>query len=390
MVRKTAKPKMIRAHANKWTGVYYYELSAVHNGKPDRCYYFSYKIGRKLIWKKVGRLSEGYGPEVAAQLRAKTLMGVAQGEVVLTPKEERLDQSERNKTLSELAELYFDAKSDQLKGWYSDKNRFEKHIAPRFGKRRVGQISATDIETLKKDLRKSHKPSTIWNILEILRRIINYGYKTNRCPMLSFQLEMPIKDNDIVEYLRPDEAQRFLDVVREWPERDVSNLLQMAYFTGMRRGELFKLEERDLDFHMKLIRIRDPKGGKSASIGMSDLVAGILRTQIEMKNSRFSDCPYVFPGKTGKQRTDCSAVDNIRKKAGLPTKFRPFHGLRHHFAVTLANSGKFTINMISEALTHKNIDFTKKKYAQFLPETLAAIGNVAADVLQFKSDGGER
>jgi integrase len=66
--------------------------------------------------------------------------------------------------------------------------------------------------------------------------------------------------------------------------------------------------------------------------------------------------------------------------------FRPFHGLRHHFAVALANSGKFTLNMISEALTHKNIDFTKKKYAQFLPETLAAMGNAAAEVLQFKKD----
>jgi len=40
--------------------------------------------------------------------------------------------------------------------------------------------------------------------------------------------------------------------------------------------------------------------------------------------------------------------------------------------------------MISEALTHKNLDFTKKKYAQFLPETLAEMGNVAAEVLQFK------
>ena len=37
-------------------------------------------------------------------------------------------------------------------------------------------------------------------------------------------------------------------------------------------------------------------------------------------------------------------------------------------------------------LTHKNSDFTKKKYAQFLPETLAAMSNAAAEVLQFKKD----
>lgn len=39
------------------------------------------------------------------------------------------------------------------------------------------------------------------------------------------------------------------------------------------------------------------------------------------------------------------------------------------------------MDMISEMLTHKNVDFTKKKYAQFLPETLAAASNAAADIL---------
>jgi integrase len=117
---------------------------------------------------------------------------------------------------------------------------------------------------------------------------------------------------------------------------------------------------------------------------MSKVVADILKNQLVGKTSRFPESPYVFPGHAGELRTDCSAVDKIKKSAGLAASFRPFHGLRHHFAVSLANSGQFTINMISEALTHKNLDFTKKKYAQFLPETLVEMGNAAAEVLQFK------
>jgi hypothetical protein len=39
--------------------------------------------------------------------------------------------------------------------------------------------------------------------------------------------------------------------------------------------------------------------------------------------------------------------------------------------------------MSSEALTHKNLDFTKKKYANFLPETLAQIRNNAPEVMEF-------
>lgn len=49
--------------------------------------------------------------------------------------------------------------------------------------------------------------------------------------------------------------------------------------------------------------------------------------------------------------------------------------------MSLVNSGKFSMDMIPEMLTHKNVDFTKKNYAQFLPEILAAASNAAADIL---------
>jgi integrase len=138
---------------------------------------------------------------------------------------------------------------------------------------------------------------------------------------------------------------------------------------------------QDVDFHMKLIRIRDPKGGKSVSIGLSGVAEEVIRNQFAWRAENFPQSVYVFPGKFGEQRKDCSAVDKIKKAAGLPVKFRPFHGLRRHFAVTLANSGKFTLDMIAEMLTHKNAEFTKKKYGQFLPESMTATGNAAAAIL---------
>ena len=49
--------------------------------------------------------------------------------------------------------------------------------------------------------------------------------------------------------------------------------------------------------------------------------------------------------------------------------------------MTLANSGQFTLDMIAEMLTHKNAEFTKKKYGQFLPESMTAAGNAAAKIL---------
>ena len=42
------------------------------------------------------------------------------------------------------------------------------------------------VEELRKSL-SERKPATLWNTLELLRRIINFGVKTNRCPNLAFQ-----------------------------------------------------------------------------------------------------------------------------------------------------------------------------------------------------------
>jgi len=66
-------------------------------------------------------------------------------------------------------------------------------------------------------------------------------------------------------------------------------------------------------------------------------------------------------------RVDRSAVERIKKAANLPKNFRPFHGLRHHFAVMLASSGEYTLDMIGELLTHKDTKITRR-YSAYLPD----------------------
>lgn len=373
-----------RVHKNKWAGVYYYELEQIYNKKNDICYYISYKNGRKLVWEKIGKASEGYNPEIASEMRAERVRAIRHGEIIKSAKELRQEKLEHDQIFKDVAVAYFEVKGPTLKGIVTDKNRYEKHLAPRFDKKHIHEITPQMIEVLQKDL-SDHKNATIWNVLELLNRLINFGVKTNRCPSLSFRIEKPKKDNDKIEYLKPDEAKRFLDVVNFWPDLDVRHMVLVAFYTGMRRGEIFKLQVDDIDFHLKLIKIRDPKGTKTVSIGLSSLVEEIIKKQLEWKNETFPESLYVFPGRTGELRKDCGAVDNIKKAAGLPKDFRPFHGLRHHFAVSLANSG-YGLNELSEMLTHKNPAFTKKKYGQFLPESLVAMSNDAVNIL---NNGGK-
>jgi hypothetical protein len=64
--------------------------------------------------------------------------------------------------------------------------------------------------------------------------------------------------------------------------------------------------------------------------------------------------------------------------AGLPKHFRPYHGLRHHYAVLLASSGEFILDQMGQLLTHKSSIVTRR-YAHFLPEAQQRAANRAAE-----------
>lgn len=373
--------KYIRVDKEKWEGVYYYEsTNNEFNGKPDVCYVISFKIAGRKIWEKIGWKSQGFTHKIAQQERIKRIQEIQLGTPIVTAKERREEALKRNRTIGEIATIYFDAKENSLKGFVTDKNRYEKHVAPSFKKARVPGITPLDMDALKQSM-SDKADATVWNALELLRRIINFGAKSNLCPPLSFTIEMPKRDNERVEYLNPEETERFFAAMDENPNQEVVRMLKLAYFTAMRKGEIFKLEDQDLDFHYSLIRLRSPKGKKSVSIPMNDIAKSILQEQIRHRDEKFPGSPFLFPGKQGGQRTDCSAVDKIKEKAKLPKDFRIFHGLRHHYAVTLANSGQFTLDMIGDLLTHKSTAMTKR-YGQFLPQTMQKAGEAAATILQ--------
>jgi len=378
-----AKKKRKRVDPIKWPGVYQYPLDAV-KGKPDLAYYISYKDGPKKIWEKVGTKSEGMTPQIADDIRKERTLAARHGEKVLTAKQIKRQRRLTNRTLDEIADAYFDQrKGNPLWGKY-DRYRYDKHVQPLLGKKPVSAITVLDIQRVKNNM-TGKAAATVWGALELIRRLSNYGKKVGLTPGLKFTIEMPKRDNEVVQYLTPEEAQRLTKTLDEWKSQDVANMLRLAMFSGVRRGEIFKLQDRDLDFDNHLITLRTPKGTKTVKIPMNPIVEKILRNQIkwrnELKNETRKNSPYLFPNGQGGRRTDSNAVTRLKAKAKLPKEFRIFHGLRHHYAVLLANSGEFTLDMIGELLTHKSNAMTKR-YAAYLPESMQKAGNRAAELLQ--------
>lgn len=228
--------KYTSVSANKWEGVYFYESTTKkHDGKPDMCYVVSFKVAGRKIWEKVGWKSGGITPQVAQQYRIKRLQEIQLGIPVFTAAQRKVEIQKRNRNIGEIADIYFESKGNSLKGLKTDKNRYKKHVEPLFGKSRVPDLTPLDMEILKQSMGEK-ADGTIWNALELLRRIINFGAKTNLCSSLSFTIEMPRRDNERVEYLSTEEIERFFTVMQDWPNQEACRMLKLAYFTAMRKG----------------------------------------------------------------------------------------------------------------------------------------------------------
>jgi integrase len=381
------RKKIKRADKNKWPGVYVYELDTKINGKPDLSYNIAYWDGEKKVWEKIGLKSEGITPQIADDIKKERTLKARLGEKVLTAKQIKKQKASVNRTLDEIAVKYFEQRGGSPQAAKYDQYRYAKHVKPVLGNRPVASLTPLDIQRIKSNM-AGKATATVWGALELIRRIANYGKKIGISPGLKFTIEMPRRDNEVVQFLTPDQAADLLKVLDEWPSPDVSRMLRVAMFSGLRRGEVFKLQDRDIDFQNNLITVRSPKGGKTVSIPMNPIVRQVIEDQIQwrnaLKNEIRKNSPYLFPGPKGDKRTDCKAVDRIKEKAALPKEFRIFHGLRHNFGVTLANSGEFDLHMIGELLTHKSIDMTRR-YAQYLPASLKKAGDRAAELLTNQS-----
>jgi integrase/ribosomal protein L40E len=280
-------------------------------------------------------------------------------------------------TLAEVWAKYLPWAKEHKKSWVDDFRYYRKHLEPRFGSKALDSITPLDIEKMKLELKKGlnkrgkpYAPATIKHQLVILRRLYNlarkWGVYAGKSPIES--VSMPRIDNQKTEFLRDEELARLLDTLETWPFQESAAFVKFALLTGLRRGELFKLTWDDVDFERGLIRLRDPKGGKTESIPVSKGALDTLRT-LEAVSS------YVFPGKDGKQRTNFNGPwQRISKAAGLPENFR-FHGLRHHFASTLVSAG-YDLLVVQKLLTHKD-SRTTQRYAHLAPGTLkeAAVRN---------------
>jgi integrase len=359
-----------------YPGVFYREAKRVGGKGTEKVFYVVFKKNGKVHEEKAGRqYADDMTPARAAGIRAELIEGKR-----LTRKEKRVqeqalkDAESQKWTIDRLFEEYIKGRPDN-KARATDEGRYNNYLKKQFGNREPKDILPLDVDRLRIRLLKKRSPQTVKHILNLLTWIINFGVKKNLSTGLSFHVQKPTVHNVKTEDLTAEQLKSLLKVIEGADNIQAASLMKMALFTGMRRGELFRLEWSDIDFERGFIHIRDPKGGPHQKIPLNDSVKELLQKHQKTESE------FVFPGRAGKQRTDIRRqVNLIKAKAGLPKDFRALHGLRHTYASMLASSGKVDMYTLQKLLTHKSPLMTQR-YAHLRDEALKNASNLAGDLI---------
>ncbi len=357
-----------------YVGVYYISGMAVATGKPEKIFYITYRRNGKLIEEKAGRqFQDAMTPAKASRIRADRIEGKSLSNKARREERARLKEI-KEWTIRRLWEEY-KSTHPSTKGIESDDGRFKLYIEPTLGDKRFEEIAPLDLDRLRIELSKRKSLQTVKHVIEIIRRISNFAVNKRLCRGLDFKPTSPKVNNLKTEFLSDAQIKTLLKAIDEDPHPYAGPMMKMALYTGMRRGELFKLRWPDIDFERGFIKIVNPKGGLDQIIPLNDPARAMLEALPR------TGSVFVFPGKAGGQRTDINhQIKMIKERAGLPKDFRALHGLRHHYASMLASSGKVDLYVLQKLMTHKSPAMTQR-YAHLRDEALRRASNLAGELV---------
>ena len=293
-----------------------------------------------------------------------------------------MDERRAQRTVPTLSEFIRDVYMPHIRAhrrnFQSTVSFIRHHIEPRFGARRLDEITPKMITEAHDELKLKGYALATANKMPILFSIFyNLGKKmkvqgasTNPAQSLKlFQL-----NNNRERYLSAEEVQRLRSVLEECPYEQMRTIVPLLLMLGCRKRELLEARWEHIDLERRVWHIPMSKSGRARNVPLSSSAIEVFRSL-----ERREGCPYVVPNPaTLKPWGNLHHQwDAIRRRAGLDGV--RIHDLRHSFASNLVNSGR-SIYEVGRLLGHSQVK-TTQRYAHLSDTVLMSAMEEAANAV---------
>ncbi len=318
-----------------------------------------------------------YGKDAAKQLEAKLTAEVKNSTPV------------SRETLGTLSADYLAAKKQQVRATSYDKTRrnLDTYILPTLGTLRLDNLTPQKMQAWKNDIgERDLQLRTRQNIYKELNALLNWAVRLERIPrnplksVGNFQDVYFTTPEATLQYYTAEEYLRYASVARQSQEWSFYVFFSVAFYTGMRKGEINALRWSDIDGNIIHVRrsiaqkvkgddLETPPKNKSSyrDLQIPAPLMHILREHKDRQQTdeRWTEEYRVCGGATVLRDTTIEKKNTAYSKAaGLP--HIRIHDFRHTHASLLVNEG-ISIQEIARRLGHSKVEITWNTYAHLYP-----------------------
>ena len=306
-------------------------------------------------------------------------------------------------TVKQLLELYKSAKKGDIRESSITKNstHLEHYVIPDFGDKRVKKLTAPMFQEWKNKLdtlmsEKKNKPLSLrykQNIYSAFRSLLNWGVemdyipKNNLLKVKQFKAPDEIPETHNIDFYTPEEYKKFSEAALTCAEEENSLkgwgyyvFFAIAFYMGMRKGEIHALKWSDIDGEYMHIRrsINQKQKGEDretspknrSSIRTIQIPIPLMKILEEHKEryktyKGFSDDFRVCGGPAPLRDTSLENKNKLFAKTAAVKKIR-IHDFRHSHASLLVNEG-INIQEIARRLGHSKVEETWNTYSHLYP-----------------------
>lgn len=219
---------------------------------------------------------------------------------------------------------------------------------------------------------KTIAPSTVRREFTLIKSVIDHrkrrlGILIN--PVNTEDVKRPAANDERDVRLSPQEIERFLLACAEARVKWLRPFVEIAFETGARRGNLLRLEWKDVDIAARSALLRGVKNSRNPDTVINHAIALSPRAvevfgQLRSMSGAVNDNERVFPITANALRL---AFNRARERAGVP-HFR-LHDARHERTSNLIEAGWSMVQVM--ALTGHKDPKSLKRYANLTTEHLA-------------------